>query len=364
MAEFIETARSKDSTNKNDSIKDSPKNNDSIKETESNIKMRLKKLDNEMLLCPKLLYSSMSMLYYGFYTFRPIFLSERLGFSDKQYGDVSAVMATATIPALTLWGYLTDRTRRHNVILTGITLAVTFFFEIFALNDRIKISGSFIILSIFSFFVCGLQPLTDHQVLLILGGSNSNDKNLYGRQRLFDSIFYGLTTVALGWLIKKYTLSVLFWWIPASAILFICLLWICYILHCEDIDSSNCSSVDVESVNICTNDQLRTKNGDATNITTSGIISLMLNPEFAFFLLLVFIIGIGRSTMALFVAKYMHENLTLSTFQIGLASGFGIVIEVLVLFSGSYFINTIGAYWMLFMSLLTMAARMWMYGFF
>lgn len=129
---------------------------------------------------------------------------EQLGITNTRIGVIAATQRTVAMLFTPVWGALSDRIgdrKRVLILLLSITAVVVPFQGVFDWQwlvqgrDIYHYLWFFVILQ--STFSCASTSLWDALVLVHL----KKDKVLYGKQRLFGAISWGLTYVALGWLV-------------------------------------------------------------------------------------------------------------------------------------------------------------------
>lgn len=195
----------------------------------------LRKIDDNYLISPKLLYITISMVFYAVHLFRAKFIQTYLGLTKDRYGEISSIMALVGFLSMTIWSGIADKMVRHRLVLVFLCCASTIAFEMsfFARSitgSTLRYIMSSIIFSSYSFFLVGIMPLTDTLTLKILssrpGGFN---RDLYGRQRLWGTISYGFTSLVVGSITgnKEIGYSSLFFIVPVFAILSIIIIFMC-----------------------------------------------------------------------------------------------------------------------------------------
>lgn len=337
-----------------------------------------------LLLPPKILYITMAMVFYAFYLFRPTFITEYLQLNDREYGDISAIMALVSFVTMTLWGTTSDALGRHRLLLAVAASAMAGVFMLFLIhidNHMALFVYSALLFSVYSFFSSGILPLTDYQAIKLLERQSTFSKDLYGKQRLWATVSYGVVSFTIGHLIKKWGIAVLFIFLGCSAALFVVVLYLTGVpdqpkpinfkrwqrrrdetsaaVSAEMVQKKQATS-DEESANIAKTSPLP---GATPQVQSKRhpLIMLISNPKYLFFLLVVFMTGSARAVMTTFLAKYLKERMGLDAGQVGNVAVFGIVLEVVILFVSPWFIRTIGIYWMLILAQLAMVLRCWAY---
>lgn len=346
----------------------------------------------------------MSTVFYSFHLFRPKFF-RHLGFNRSEIGEIMAIMALVSFISMAFWGTVADRLKRHRLILavSAIGMAGSFMLYLIKFSSRFYIWILFVG-ALYGFFQSGIQPLTDYQALKLLShySTENNPKDLYGRQRLWGTASYGLTSYAIGELLQHYTTDVLFYCLPASAIFFVIVLYLFAIPdrgkmhshsnieiigkeekeyqekkhnHFENAEKIEIpivspivpklspSSIGTANTAIITRTSQSETRVETGENGKKGFISLFSNPHYLFLLLVVFLIGSARAVMTTFLSLYLENDMKLSPSQIGIMANCGIAFEIVIFFFGPYFIRIIGVYWMLIVSQMAMVIRGWAYVF-
>lgn len=308
------------------------------------------------LVGPKLIYTCMSMVYYGFYQYRTNFSDERLGFTTIQYGYMSGWMALVGFCCMALWGSLADLTKNPKMVLSAVSLGTAASFSLFL----IPVSGPLAfwvnmgILALYAGFAAGFQALCDDQVLRILSVS---DKDLYGRQRVWETISFSVTTHFLAVMMRKFGMSAIHVWVPIAAVLFVIVI---QIFGTNRIDEDHKEVVEDEE------EMLKKEDVESsTNLlpapTQRPVWVLMGNPHFLFLLFGVFLTGCARSVMSTFLSRYLQNDMGLDEVQTSMAASCGIILELAIFFGSSFCLKTLGIYWMLILAQVAMVARGWAY---
>ena len=389
------------------------------------------RIDNKFMVSAKLIFFTMSMVIYGFYVFRGPFLSDYLGIETGHYGIISATMAAISFPCMTLWNTFADYLGRHKFILVLITLSAVGCFEClmfrFPGSATTQLIYTLAILALYSFFTSGMMPLLDYEALKLLSSPSRLHQRDDGRQRMWGTMAYAVSTLVSAFLMEKVGQRVLFLIMPTFAAIFAVTLFITGPADepksLEQIRSrlagETQENVDIEANQSATRTSPRRDNHSAStsltelgktelksasatelaepkkglgealnaepgvqslsklNTSTSNLVTvsnaeeeeskrvspwrtLLTNGNFLFFLFAVFMNGMARTVMTTFLAMYWKKVLLLSSYDIAVATIFGIAIEVVIFYFYRFF-APLGNYWMLVIAQAAMAARCWTY---
>ena len=392
-----------------------------------------RRIDDQFMVSAKLIFFTMSMVIYGFYVFRGPFISDYLGIKMTHYGIISATMAAISFPCMTLWNTFADYLGRHKIILILITLSAVGSFEClmirFPHSESVQLIFALAILALYSFFTSGMTPLLDYEALKLLSSRPGFTKEMYGRQRMWGTMAYAVSTMVSAFLMEKLGQQVLFFIMPTFAAIFaVTLLFTgpsdepkslqqirnrlagevqgvgeedgcggksesCHLLHIigsglstsqhdhYKTGSRNASSVDLAEPKKRTLESETGTTGvgvqvldDKLNTSTSNLVTvspvreqrvspwrtLLTNGNFLFFLFAVFMNGMARTVMTIFLSMYWKKVLLLDSRQIAVATIFGIAIEVIIFYFYRFF-APLGNYWMLVIAQAAMVARCWTY---
>jgi MFS transporter, PPP family, 3-phenylpropionic acid transporter len=114
------------------------------------------------------------------------------GLSAAQIGLLSGILPLVTLVSAPLWGAFADATRRHHALLL-FAIAGTMA-AVLALSRAASLQALVPIVIVNAFFMAPIIPLVDSTVLTMLGERRS----LYGRQRLWGAIGWGITAPLAG----------------------------------------------------------------------------------------------------------------------------------------------------------------------
>lgn len=189
-----------------------------------------RRLEDSILLSPKIIYSVVSAAFYAFYMFRAKLIKDYLLLDSDQYGDLAAIMALVSFAFMTLWGSFADALGRHRLVLVSLCVLMALALELcMFVGDIERQMVRFILaagaLGLYSFFACGLLPLTDYLTLRILTDKPGFSKDMYGKQRLWGTISYGFTTYVVGVIIDKKGPAALFYIVPLTSLLAVSVLF-------------------------------------------------------------------------------------------------------------------------------------------
>ena len=376
----------------------------------------LKKLNDRLLITPKLMYFTMNMVVYSFHLFRGAFITDYLLLDSKYVGLSGTLMGLVSFPCITMWSSLADAIGRHKLVLSSITFGsvVCFemlFFKMGSLSLRLLYSLTFLVL--YSAFLAGMQPLLDFEALELLSSKSGFSKEIYGRQRLWGTIAYSCVTLGGAYLIKLFDgFEVLAFVMPSAAIVFVSTLYFTALpdrpkpiygrarrefeqeqKKFEEEETFNQNQKNSSSDNLkqdpnsnIVQDQINSESaipsqsqevtvkivgsdsegpeGFAHRRVKSPWKTLLTDPNYMFFLFVVLMLGLARAVMTIFLALVWKTEMGMSTMEVAIAGAiFGMALEIFVFFVAKYISPVMGNYWMLVTAQLAMVIRCWAYYF-
>lgn len=187
------------------------------------------RLNNTLLLTPKLMYFTMNLVVYSFHLYRGPFIVDYLELGKGYVGLSGTLMGLASFPCITLWSGLADRLGRHKLVLSCITMATVACFELLFLKFEsmtLRFFYTTAMLMLYSAFLAGMQPLLDYEALELLSSKPGFSKEIYGRQRLWGTVAYSCITLGGAYLMKIFGgFEVLGVVMPTAAVVFVVTLY-------------------------------------------------------------------------------------------------------------------------------------------
>jgi len=130
---------------------------------------------------------------------------ENLGLSGRQIGFLAGISPLVTLAGAPLWGGLADASHRHKTILS---VAIAGAISLALVLSRITVFALFIpVVIIYALFASPIIPLADNAVMTLL----AEQKDQYGRQRIWGAVGWGLAAPLIGALIETSGLHWAFW---------------------------------------------------------------------------------------------------------------------------------------------------------
>ena len=261
-----------------------------------------------------------------YFTFFAVYLRSE-GLSGTEIGLINMVGGIVAFFSSTLWGFWSDRSGKPRVLLAvasagnAVTTLLFPFFHSFW--------GFLILGSIFPFFNVAIVTLMDSNLLVLLG-KNRGD---YGRYRLGGTFGYIFTTLTAGLVFQKFSLSLMF---PMYAL--ISAVFAVFALTLQDIAVER----------------------GKTNRSPRAIFLMMRQPAWLVFAITVFLTWIAGSGAISFLGITL-KSMGAEDILIGIVAASAAIFEIPFMAYNSWFIRKLGAYKMLFLSLIGYVARVGLY---
>lgn len=231
---------------------------------------------------------------------------EQRGLSGAQIGLLASIPPVMTMLGTTVWGSLADATRRHKLlVLVAIASAIMSATLIPSISSFV---GLGLVIAFHSFCFMSLVPLIDNSALEILGDQSEK----YGQIRLWGSLGYGLGAPLIGPLVEQFGLS---WNFYGHAALMLGALVIAI--------------------------PLPVAHKSAEGGFGRGLKTLLQDPRWHLFLLIIFVAGFGDAIIRNYSFLYL-KNLGASSLMMGLSLTIGTVSELGILFYSSKLLKSAG----------------------
>jgi PPP family 3-phenylpropionic acid transporter len=274
---------------------------------------------------------SFYLLYFGANTFflpYVVLYYQSLGFTGTQIGLLSAISPLISLAGAPFWTGLADSTHRHKAIMAATMLAAIGLVVIFPFAKTI--AAVFVLLLLFSFMMAPVNSLADTATMTLLG----DETHLYGRVRVGGTVGWGLLAPVAGLVIERFGLSWGFW---SYAII----MFMGFLVSQKFSFSQVKHDVSVKH----------------------GLRALFSNKRLVLFLVTAFICGTALMSINMYLSAYMTEN-GISKTVIGTALSLAVIVEFPALFYADRLLAKLKPHGMLILSLLTTAARLFLYALF
>lgn len=250
---------------------------------------------------------------------------EQLGLSGRQIGLLTGIMPLITLISSSLWGGLADMSRQHKLLLVSAIIGTLIFGLLILLAQSFWALVPLIVL--YAFFMGPILPLLDNAVLELL----NNEGSRYGKIRLWGSLGWGVAAPVMGQLVEQLGLSWAFY--GHVALQFLGLLVV--------------AGLPMSQTNL----------GGGFG---QGLRALLSDARWVLFLLLVFLGGMGHSTIHNYWFLYLKQLESGETIM-GLSLTIATVSELIVFFFADPLLKRFGARNLLFVALFWQVIRLLVY---
>ena len=227
---------------------------------------------------------------------------ENLGLSGRQIGLLVGIPPVVSLVSAPLWTAAADAVRRHKTILT-ITMSGAILLAL-VLSKARGIAMLIPTVALYAFFASPVVPLADNAIMEMLAGK----KELYGRQRAWGAVGWGLAAPLVGYLIETRGLHWSFW-----------------------------AYAGIMLVGIFVIQKIPFRKIGVQAPFWQGARSLLSNRAWMLFLLLAFVGGMGQAVIHNFLFLYM-DNLGASKTVMGLALTVATISELPMFFFADRFL--------------------------
>jgi PPP family 3-phenylpropionic acid transporter len=250
---------------------------------------------------------------------------EQLGSTGRQIGVLTAIPPIVTMIAASLWSGLADATQQHHRLLILAIIGAMFF--ALAISFAVSFWLLALLVVMFAFFTAPIIPLVDNAAMETLG----ERKNQYGKLRLWGAVGWGVSAPFVGLLVEQFSPSWSFYGYIGFMFAGLLLVFGLPIGH-----------------------------AGIGQAFWRGFGALMGNRRWLFFLVIIFIAGIGSSMTHNYLFLYMNQ-LGASTTVMGLALTVATLSELAVYAFSDKMLDRWGTRKMLAISIIAMIVRMLTY---
>lgn len=291
----------------------------------------------------KMLYFFINMQYYAFYNVRGNFATNQ-GISKNSFGQLFGVILLLCFFTNSLVATINDKFERPKLLIVTLLVSSCFCFEMFYLipsgNSIYNKMFFWSIMLMYCLFSTGLPALLDRFAIEYLNNDENLDRRSYGRQRLFGTLGYLVVNYIVEYFCRPGTqydfkyLSLITPFLTIPAILIT-------LYTVKSYESSH-----------------------STHEIGNSWKELIKNSEYMFFIFIIFLNGVSRAAMTLYLGIFLQDVLKLQSYDIsGLAAPLryilkifnqnpmsttslcGVVLEIIIMFYSSAIISFFGLYW-------------------
>lgn len=248
-----------------------------------------------------------------------------LGYSGPQIGLLASLFPLVMLVGAPTWTRIADARSRHRLVMS-ITIAVSILIAAvfpFLKDFPLVLAASVL----YAFFIAPVMSLADSATIHMLG----NEQSTYGRVRIGGTIGWGATALISGTIIQSYGTRWVFW---GYALIMVVVFFI--------------------------SQKLSFPTRMAAQSTRGDFKSAFANRQWAVFLLLAVIAGIGLVTINNYLSPYLKE-LGISQAYMGIALLISTLVELPVMFFSSRLLKRFGTFRLLLLSSATSGVRMLLY---
>ncbi|RIB15748.1 major facilitator superfamily domain-containing protein, partial [Gigaspora rosea] len=232
---------------------------------------------------------------------------------------------------------LADRYDAHRKIMISCTICIMLaFWSIPFTGKYLDIDGLFISVVIYSIFDGGVVSLIDNLTINVL--SRKEESTKFGRQRLFGTISWGITSAALGFIIdglnSYYVLFFAFGFFIGLFLLVLYLIPVGDFKVADDIDLVQLGS---------TSNEVSTQIVDVDDIITAppppfmkAILKLITKPRLLLFLFVILLTNTVKSSITTFLYVFLTEDRKADAKLLGLSTSVGVTTEIITFYFGKY----------------------------
>jgi MFS family permease len=250
---------------------------------------------------------------------------EQLELSGRQIGVLTAILPLVTLFAATFWGGLADATQRHRRLLGLAICGAMVMALVLSLASTFPVLV--ILVTVFAFFVAPIIPLMDNSALTFLG----EQKRRYGKLRLWGAVGWGVAAPVVGQLVAQLGQG---WSFYSYGLFMLAGLIISVRLPISQVHIGQ--------------------------TFWQGMRLLLGSRQWRYFLIIIFIAGIGSSLIHNYLFLYM-EQLGANETLMGLALSVATLSELVVFSSSGRLLDRWGIRNLLLLALTTLAVRLLAY---
>lgn len=306
----------------------------------------LSKLNQKYLLVPKVLYTTLSAVFYTFHQFRGQFILDRYGVEKDSLGLYLSGPQSISFLATIGIGSINDRSGQQRGILLGLLLASAVFFQTFFFT---KVASLFWICFTFYFvLLSSTLPLLDKVMFDYVTEIPGMGPRAFGTQRIWSTFGYLATNFIIEHFISKDKL-------PAEKY--------------DNMQYCNIVFAITAAIFIflfVKNLPRRTSNNDYYN----SMKALLKNFEYIYFIGIILLCGISRAFMTNYLGIYYSKVLKFDNqenpFNVfwpmniltdlaynhkqSTSTFFGVALEIIIFYNSSRVSNRLGLFWPILLS--------------
>lgn len=320
----------------------------------------LKNLYKKYLFAPKLLYLSINLQHYTLHKFRPLFARDMFNISKSELGKGLGILLFITFFTNIFIATMSDKFGRPRAFLIGLLLVSCMFFQLFYLDGYIRFVPFMFWINLLAYLIANttIPALLDKVVLEYLSRIQNVGSGTYGKQRSWGSVGYILCIFVVEGFLKsqnsdkKYDFTNLKYYSVVTTMVSI----VFVMLFVDDFgNKSNSSRQDI----------------------LVGCKELIRNKEYLFFILIIFLNGLTRAGMTMYLSVYVRDILNVRPYDLpsgwpiwlktfvklfndlpfSTISVFEVFLEITILFYSQSITQAIGLFWPLLIAQIAQFSR-------
>lgn len=354
----------------------------------------------------KMLYFFVNFWYFTFYNYRGNFADKYFSISKSSFGSCFGVILLLCFFTNSFIATLNDKFENPKLLIFILLGVSTLAFELFYFISKDNKVMFWAILAVYSIFSTGMPALLDR---FTIGYLSTRPDLSYGTQRLFGTLGYLAVNLTVEGYIRpagEFDFNPLKYFLPITAIpAFLIVFFVVksYKLRAENkttakelkieqiednqqvdqcIDGSQ--GINQEKIGENTDEssdrkekvvEIKAKENSKSKTSLAlGWVELLKNSEYLFFIFIIFLNGLTRASMTIYLTVYLDtilkppqaelatnliEKLKLSVFSkpFGTIATSAVIIEIVIMFSSKAIISTMGLYWPLLIAQIVQVGR-------
>lgn len=321
----------------------------------------LKNLNRRYLVTPKLLYFFINLQHYTLHKFRPLFVQDMFEISKSELGRGLGILLSITFFTNIFVATMNDKFGKPKMFIIGLLSMSCIFFQLFYLDWYIRFVPFMFWINFFAYLATNttIPALLDKLILDYLNKIPNVGAKTYGKQRIWGTVGYSLCTFIIEGVLKK---------------------------NKEDSEKYDYSNLKYYSV-ITTGisivlvtyfiNSIGSKSKGSRQDIMAGCWELVGNGEYLFFILIIFLNGLTRAGMTIYLSVYTKYILRIKPYELPVSwptwfrSGVGIfnnlpfstisvfeaILEITILFHSEMITQKIGLFWPLLLAQVAQLVR-------
>lgn len=326
----------------------------------------VKRINRKLLVAPKLIYFFVYLQYYTLHQFRSVFAQELFDVDNGTLGTYLGTLLCLIFFTNIFVGAMNDKFGRSNIFILVALLMTGGFFQLFFVGPYMNTFSGMFWVNMFCYlaFNNGIPPLLDKAILDYLNRIPEAGARAYGRQKLYGTAAYALSSTLIERSIKTTSSSdkITYSFGP---------------LRVYSVITTALAGVTVFFL-------LKSSSGSsrgARQDILAGCKELLRNSSYSFFIFIIFLNGITRQVLSIYQTVYFSQVLQLKPYKlpaswpawvqavvnvfnrspVGTTTQCGMLFEVVLLFYSPKITQKMGLVWPILISQLFQVFRVFCY---